>query len=163
MAMENDNKFPELEDSNTDRDRTIKDSLGATVNQKDLLFNTETNSFELDVPSDDPEYDHPDPYETAAANGEDFDSDWDEANPVVGDEYSKDASLETDVEKLGMHIDSGRIVELDPIDEELAKTEEDERDDLDEEGYPKNDADISDSSELKTNDDLDGGDDEIMK
>jgi hypothetical protein len=34
-------------------------------------------------------------------------------------------------------------VELDPIDEILSHTPEDDRDDLDEEGYPKNDADIS--------------------
>lgn len=163
MAIDDKNEFPELQDDNTDRDRTLKDSLGATVDQNDLLFNTETNSFELDVPSTDPDYDHPDPYDTAAANGEDFDSDWDEANPVIGNEYDKDVSLENTVDTLGMHIDSGKIVELDPIDEELAKTEEDERDDLDEEGYPKNDAEISSSSSLKTDADLDGDDDEIMK
>ena len=38
-----------------------------------------------------------------------------------------------------MHIDSGKIVELSPTDEALARTPEDDRDDLDEEGYPKND------------------------
>jgi hypothetical protein len=40
---------------------------------------------------------------------------------------------------LGMHIDNGEIVDLDPIDEVLGRTPEDRRDDLDEEGYPKND------------------------
>ena len=40
-----------------------------------------------------------------------------------------------------MHIDNdGDSVLLSPEDEILARTEEDERDDLDEEGYPKNDA-----------------------
>lgn len=48
-----------------------------------------------------------------------------------------------------MHIDSGKIVQLDPLDEELAMTEEDQRDDLDEEGYPKND--------------LNGGEGEFLK
>ena len=45
-----------------------------------------------------------------------------------------------DVDKLGMHIDNaGSIVNVDPIDEVLGHTPEDDRDDLDEEGYPKND------------------------
>ncbi len=154
-------EFPELESNENDQDG-VNDDLGAET-PKDLLFNTETNSFELDVPSDDPEYDHPDPYESSAPNGEDDNSDWDEANLLVGNEYEKGVSLETDVDRLGMHIDSGRIVEIDPIDEELAKTKEDERDDLDEEGYPKNEAEIKSSSSLKTDAELDGGDNEIMK
>ena len=53
-------------------------------------------------------------------------------------EYDKDLGLESNLDELGMHIDS-KIVELLPIDEELSKTLEDDRDDLDEEGYPKND------------------------
>jgi hypothetical protein len=47
--------------------------------------------------------------------------------------------LETDVDKLGMHIDDGEITEIDTIDRVLGHTPEDDRDDLDEEGYPKND------------------------
>ena len=39
-----------------------------------------------------------------------------------------------------MHVDGGEIVELDPEDEFLARTPEDERTDLDEEGYPINDS-----------------------
>ncbi|MXV53022.1 hypothetical protein GS399_18790 [Pedobacter sp. HMF7647] len=138
MALPDEN-FPELNDTGSDRDRTLKDDLGETIDQNDLAFNEEENSYELDVKSDDPDYDHPDPYDTAAPNGEDDNSDWDEANPYVGDEYDKDLSLETEVDKLGMHIDKGSIVEVDPVDEKLAETEEDKRDDLDEEGYPKND------------------------
>ncbi|MXV14668.1 hypothetical protein [Hufsiella ginkgonis] len=134
-----DNYYPELNDDNSDRDQTLKDDLGATTDLTNLKYNEEAGSYELDVTGDDPDYDHPDPYETAAPNGEDDNSDWDEANLYVGDEYSKKASLETDTEKLAMHIDNGKIVQLDPIDEELAKTPEDDRDDLDEEGYPKND------------------------
>ena len=139
MAKRNDTFYPGFNDENLDRDKKIKDELGAEVNKDDLRYNEEEDSFEIDVDSTDQEYIHPDPYDSSAPNGSDFNSDYDEANPLVSDEYDKDASLETDVEKLGMHIDNGRIVELNDIDEDLARTPEDDRDDLDEEGYPKND------------------------
>ncbi|MBE7176316.1 MAG: hypothetical protein INR69_07945 [Mucilaginibacter polytrichastri] len=129
-------------DDAADRDRKLKDDLDVTTGQQELSFNKEKNSFELDVKSDDPDYDHPDPYDTAAENGEDDNSDYDEANPYVGDEYDKDAGLEHDLDKLGMHVDgSGSSVRLSKRDEKLAETDEDQRDDLDEEGYPKNDRD----------------------
>ena len=125
---------------NSDRDQTLKNELGETINKEQLSFNEDDNSYEFDVKSDDPDYDHPDPYNTSAKNGEDFNSTYDEANPYAVDEYIPNESLETDVDKLGMHIDSkGSIVDLDPIDEVLGHTPEDDRDDLDEEGYPKND------------------------
>jgi hypothetical protein len=125
---------------NSDRDLTLKNDLGETINKEQLSFNADDNSYEYDVKSDDPDYDHPDPYNTAVKNGEDFNSTYDEANPYAVDEYIPNENLETDVEKLGMHIDStGGIVDLDPIDEVLGHTPEDDRDDLDEEGYPKND------------------------
>ena len=47
---------------------------------------------------------------------------------------------ENELDELGMHVDDGDIVELKPEDEYLAQTPEDERTDLDEEGYPINDA-----------------------
>jgi len=127
---------------NTDRDFTLKNELGETIDKEQLSFNEADNSFELDVKSDDPDYDHPDPYNTSAKNGEDMNSTYDEANPYdAADEYIPNENLETDVDKLGMHIDTtGSIVELDPVDEVLSRTPEDDRDDLDEEGYPKNDA-----------------------
>lgn len=125
---------------NSDRDQTLKNELGETIDKEQLSFNAEDNSYEFDVKSDDPDYDHPDPYNTSAKNGEDFNSTYDEANPYAVDEYILNESLETDVDKLGMHIDTkGSIVDLDPIDEVLGHTPEDDRDDLDEEGYPKND------------------------
>lgn len=131
--------FPELENQNNDRDRKIKDELGAEVGSGDLTYNEDNNSYEWDVKSEDPEYIHPDPYDTSVPNGGDFDSDYDEANPTAVNEYDKDASLETDLIDLGMHISNGDIVEVNDIDEELSHTPEDEREDLDEEGYPKND------------------------
>ena len=125
---------------NSDRDQILKNDLGETINNEQLSFNAEDNSYEFDVKSDDPDYDHPDPYNTSAKNGEDSISTYDESNPYAVDEYIPNESLETDVDKLGMHIDSkGSIVDLDPIDEVLGHTPEDDRDDLDEEGYPKND------------------------
>lgn len=129
-----------LKNENSDRDQTLKNDLGETINKEQLSFDAENNSYEFDVKSDDPDYDHPDPYNTAAKNGEDFNSTYDEANPYAVDEYIPNENLETDVDSLGMHIDTtGSIVELDPIDEVLGHTPEDDRDDLDEEGYPKND------------------------
>lgn len=125
---------------NDDRDKTLKDELGETLDKDQLKYNEDSNSYEIDVPSDNPDYDHPDPYNTAAKNGEDFNSTYDEANPYdTADEYIPNESLEDDVELLGMHVDNGESVMVDPIDEDLAHTPEDDRDDLDEEGYPKDD------------------------
>ncbi|MFD0748594.1 hypothetical protein ACFQZS_00475 [Mucilaginibacter calamicampi] len=129
-----------FKNENSDRDLTLKNELGETVNNEQLSFNADDNSYEFDVKSDDPDYDHPDPYNTSAKNGEDAISTYDESNPYAVDEYIPNENLEMDVDKLGMHIDStGSIVDLDPIDEVLGHTPEDDRDDLDEEGYPKND------------------------
>ncbi len=131
---------PEFENENDDRDKTLKDELGETIDKEDLSYNAEDDSFEYDVKSDDPDYVHPDPYNTSVKNGEDMNSTYDEANPYDAvDEYIPNESLETDVDKLGMHVDDGEIVELNAMDKALSHTPEDDRDDLDEEGYPKND------------------------
>lgn len=140
ITMATKKSYPELDDESSDRDRALKDSLGEESAAEDLSFNEDDDSFEYDVKSDDPEYDHPDPYNTAVKNGADMDSTYDEANPYDAvDEYIPNESLETDVDQLGMHIDDGKIVEVDPIDDILSRTPEDNRSDLDEEGYPKND------------------------
>lgn len=138
--MNIDDKDPVFDDDSVDRDRTLKDELGETIDEEQLNFNEDENSYEYDVKGDDPDYDHPDPYNTTAKNGEDINSTYDEANPYdTADEYIPNESLETDVDQLGMHISEGKIVETDPIDDALSRTPEDDRDDLDEEGYPKND------------------------
>ena len=123
-------------------DKLHPSDLGETQDFNELSFNEEKNTFEVDVKGEDKDYDHPFPYETPSANGADFNSDFDEANPFIGDEYApKSTQIEDGLEDLGMHIDNeGDSVLLSPEDELLARTEEDERDDLDEEGYPKNDA-----------------------
>lgn len=135
---ENRKPASEVKPDKTDRDQALKDGLQMEINIDDLAFDEEKNSYELDVKGDDPEYIHHDPYDTAVENGGDADSDFDEANPTAVNEYDKNASLETDLDELGMHVDNGNIVEVLPIDQELSRTAEDDRDDLDEEGYPRN-------------------------
>ena len=123
------------------KDKLHNSDLGESKDFKNLAYDKDKNSFEIDVRSEDKDYDHPLPYDTTAANGGDDNSDYDEANPYIGDEYArKNEQVESDLDELGMHVDDGDIVELNPEDEYLAKTPEDERPDLDEEGYPKNDA-----------------------
>jgi hypothetical protein len=122
-------------------DKLHDSDLGETKDFTNLSFDEKTNSFELDVKGDDEDYDHPLPYDTSAPNGEDFNSDYDEANPLIGDEYdSKDEQIETGLDDLGMHVDNGESIILSTEDELLAKTPEDDRTDLDEEGYPINDS-----------------------
>lgn len=131
----------ETENNNNNADDLIKRNQESNLvdnEAQNLKYNEKKGSYELDVESSDPEeedYQHPDPYETG---GDDFSSEYDEANQYVGDEYDKEASLEKDAEGLGMHIIGEDNLKLNKRDEEIAKTPEDERDDLDEEGYPKN-------------------------
>src|SRR6185312_2897406 len=108
---------PVFDNEEDDRDRTLKDELGETIDKQQLKYNAGDNSFEYDVKSDDPDYDHPDPYNTSVKNGDDMNSTYDEANPYDAvDEYIPNESLENDVEQLGMHVDNGEIVELDATD-----------------------------------------------
>lgn len=118
---------------------TPNNSTNQASNSKDLdlTFNVKENSYELDVKSDVEEYVHPDPYDTTADNGADMNSDYDVANPYVGDEYDKNASLEHDADKLAMHVIEENELKPSKRDEELSHTDEDDLEDLDEEGYPK--------------------------
>ncbi|GAA4905531.1 hypothetical protein [Mucilaginibacter defluvii] len=136
-GLENDSELNSEIESDSNRDADVNNATDV----EDLKFNEDAGSFELDVDSEDPDYDHPDPYNSVTKNGDDFDSTYDEANPYAVDEYIPNENLETDVENLGMHIDNGSITEVDPVDEAISRTPEDDRDDLDEEGYPKNDGD----------------------
>ncbi|MBB6500432.1 hypothetical protein [Pedobacter cryoconitis] len=121
-------------------DKLHNSDLGETKDFNDLSFDKDKNSYELDVKGSDKEYDHPLPYDTTAANGGDENSAYDEANPYIGDEYASWAEKrKAELENQAMHIDHGNIVEVDPEDEFLARTAEDDRPDLDEEGYPVND------------------------
>jgi hypothetical protein len=130
-------KIKGIKPDRTDRDESLKENLNMQTNIDDLAFDQEKNSYEIDVIGDDPEYIHHDPYDTAVENGGDAFSDFDEANPTAVNEYDKNASLETDLNVLAMHVEN----EDDIIAEEesFSETPEDNRDDLDSEGYPKND------------------------
>ena len=124
------------------QDKIHSTTENAEINKENLAYDKVKGSYELDVKGTDKDYDHPMPYETVATGAVDDNSTFDEANPYVGDEYATDVEKVNDkLDELGMHIDnSGESVLLSPEDEILARTEEDDRDDLDEEGYPKNDA-----------------------
>ena len=122
----------------SEKDKKLNEDMDLNAVPHNLAYNEEEDSFELDVESDDLEYQHPDPYDTSVKNGGDANSDYDTANPTVREEYDKALSFESEVDKLSMHIDHGEIVKLNATDKELSHTKEDERDDLDEEGYPKN-------------------------
>lgn len=134
MENNSDNGFKKAQD------KLHPNDLGETKDFNELAFDKQKNSYEFDVKSPEKDYDHPLPYDTSAPNGEDSISTYDEANPYVGDEYDLNEQAENALEDAAMHIDeTGESVTLSPEDEILARTEEDERDDLDEEGYPKND------------------------
>ncbi len=132
----------ESSNHNPSNDKLHPSDLGETKDFNDLSFDENKQSYELDVKGEDKDYDHPMPYETVAAGAVDDDSTYDEANPYVGDEYATDVEKVKDkLDELGMHIDNeGESVLVSAEDELLARTDEDLRDDLDEEGYPKNDS-----------------------
>lgn len=129
-----------MENKKTANDKLHASDLGETKDFNELSFDKDKNSFEFDVKGAEKDYDHPLPYDTSAPNGEDSISTYDEANPYVGNEYDEDGQVDEQIDGNAMHVDeTGDSVLLDPADKLLAQTEEDFRDDLDEEGYPKND------------------------
>lgn len=129
-----------MANNKSNRDKLYSTTESNEINKENLSYNENKQSYELDVKGTDEDYDHPMGYETVAAGARDDDSTYDEANPYVGDEYARDEDIANDdLEELGMHVDHGQSVKLSPEDEILARTPEDNRDDLDEEGYPLND------------------------
>lgn len=130
-------KVKGIKPDRTDRDEALKEDLHMEINVDDLAFDPDKNSYEMDVIADDPDYIHHNPYDTAVENGSDALSDFDEANPTAIKEYDKNASLETDLDVLAMHVQSEEDSLTD--EESFSETPEDNRDDLDAEGYPKND------------------------
>lgn len=121
------------------KDKLHPTDLGETKDFDNLSYDKNKNSFEFDVKGLEKDYDHPLPYDTSAPNGEDSISTYDEANPYNGSEYKDREQIGENLEEAGMHIDNGESVALTPEDELLGRTKEDERNDLDEEGYPLND------------------------
>lgn len=104
----------------------------------DLAYDAEKDSYVYDVDAEEPEYEHPADYPTLSEGAEDDDSSYDEANPFVGDEYVDKDELKADnLENSNMHIANEDDLKVSPYDSRLAEDMEDYRDDLDEEGYPK--------------------------
>ncbi|OYD42433.1 hypothetical protein [Sphingobacterium cellulitidis] len=122
--------------------KKIKDEDQGPKDPKDLAYNAEEASYELDVNDNDPDWDHPSDYDSISEGAADDDSTYDSSNPLVGDEYAPLDELEReDLEENDMHIEGESIVRISKEDEELSRDAEDERDDLDEEGYPKYEGD----------------------
>ncbi len=107
---------------------------------QDLAYNEEEDSFELDVNDEDPDWDHPMDYDTISEGAQDDDSTFDNSNPYVGEEYADREELQQEeLEDNNMRITDDRAIRVSKEDEALSRNPEDYRDDLDEEGYPKND------------------------
>src|SRR5690606_23520048 len=131
--MDNQKKPPVIPLDVTDTDET-REPTG-----EDLHYNEAEDSFELDTETADTEYRHPEPYDTAAPEGEDDNSTYDEENPYTPNEYrDKQGEVKGKLEELDSEVTGDRLA-LDETDERLAATPEDERSDLDDEGYPLRD------------------------
>ncbi|WAC38950.1 hypothetical protein [Pedobacter sp. SL55] len=129
-----------MENQKPANDKLHASDLGETKDFNELTYDKNRNSFEYDVKGEEKDYDHPLPYDTISTGAVNDDSTYDEANPYVGNEYDEDGQVDEQLDENGMHIDNrGESVRLNAEDRILAQTEEDFRDDLDEEGYPKND------------------------
>ena len=123
-------------------DKLHSSDLGETKDFNELAYDKNKQSYEFDVKGEEKDYDHPMPYETVPTGAVNDDSTFDEANPFVGDEYaSNEEKVKDKLDELGMHVDrKGESVLISAEDKILSRTTEDDRDDLDEEGYPKSDA-----------------------
>lgn len=107
---------------------------------ENLRYNESEDSFELDPETADKEYRHPQPYDTAAPEGEDDNSSYDEENPYTPNEYrDKQNEMKGQLGELDDVVPDEKLTQLDEVDEQLANTAEDARDDLDAEGYPRRD------------------------
>ena len=133
-----DNVNKKTEDLSRDRMGNLNGDNEQLANN--LHYEDDQDSFNLDVDSETKDYIHPSGYDTAAKGGEDMDSDWDEANLYVGDEYdSRNESIENELDESDLHIRDKNALKTNLLDKKLSQTPEDMRPDLDEEGYPIND------------------------
>ena len=132
--MDNQKKPPVVPLNVTDTDET-REPTG-----EDLRYNESEDSFELDPETADKEYHHPQPYDTAAPEGEDDNSTYDEENPYTPNEYrDKEGEVKAELEELDTTTTDEELTQLDEVDERLANTAEDHRGDLDAEGSPRRD------------------------
>ena len=104
----------------------------------DLAFDEEKGSYRFDVDDNDPDWDHPADYDTLSQGADNDASTYDVSNPFVGSEYANLGDLQKeDLDNSGMRITGKGNFKLSKLDKEISKDEEDYRDDLDAEGYPK--------------------------
>lgn len=104
----------------------------------DLSYDERKGSYKLDVDDNDPDWDHPADYNTLSEGADNDMSTYDVSNPYVGSEYANlDDLKQEDLESLGMRITDKKNLKISKLDRDIAKDEEDFRDDLDEEGYPR--------------------------
>ncbi|PRD46864.1 hypothetical protein [Sphingobacterium haloxyli] len=103
---------------------------------EDLEFNEAEDSFELDPETGDNAYDHPLPYDTAAPQGEDNNSTYDEENPYTQNEYQdKKEPLEGEIDNFDdVLVDDS--VQLDEMDEDLSVQPAQQDPDVEDDGYP---------------------------
>lgn len=90
---------------------------------EDLQFNEAEDSFELDAETENDEYQHPLPYDTAARQGADNNSTYDEENIYTPSEFRdklKEAERELD-DDVDEEIKYGSV-QLDEVDEVLTQT-----------------------------------------
>ena len=107
--------------------------------EKDLFYNEERGTYELDMADDDPDWDHPADYSTLSLGAEDDNSTYDVSNPFVGSEYSDLENLqEEELEQAHMRIADKRILKTATFDRVISADERTESTDLDQEGYPVN-------------------------
>jgi hypothetical protein len=126
-----------MANKNAAKDKLHASNLGKVKDINELSYDKESNSYELDFKGDEHRYDHPLPYNTAAPNGEDSLSSYDDANPFLEGDASLQSQLDEQYSENGMRIISDEDELLSsPEDKMLSRTAEDTRDDLDEEGYP---------------------------
>ncbi|MBE8722464.1 hypothetical protein [Sphingobacterium pedocola] len=134
MAPRNDNNNPPAERLDERDNQETPESTG-----EDLQFNDAEDSFELDAESENNPYQHPLPYETAAPQGADNNSTYDEENIYTPSEYrDKLKEAERELDDLDEEIKDGSL-QLDEVDEVLTQIRDDQPEGIDEEGYPTKD------------------------
>jgi len=134
MTPSNENNNPPAKPLNERDNQETPESTG-----EDLQFNEAEDSFELDTETENKEYQHPLPYDTAAPQGADNNSTYDEENIYTPSEYrDKLKEAERELDDVDEEIKDGSV-QLDEVDEVLTQTRDDQPEGIDEEGYPTKD------------------------
>src|SRR5690606_25870159 len=121
MAQRNKNNNPPAEPLDERDNRETPEPTG-----QDLQFNEAEDSFELDAETENDEYQHPLPYDTAAPQGADNNSTYDEENIYTPSEYrDKLKEIERKLDDVDEEIKDGSV-QLDDVDEVLTQIRDDQ-------------------------------------